>query len=382
MRTISIFGSTGSIGTQALDIAAAYSNEIKVNALTAHSNVEKLFEQVRTFRPLAAGITARATKIPKDLQFCQWYFGPDALNHMAMEVPSDDCLVAVVGMASLQCVLNARKVGKRVLLANKETLVAGGHLIMPVCDTEGDAPTLIPVDSEHSAIYQCLKGAQGNSFRRILLTASGGPFRTWNKNDIQKATVEQALCHPNWNMGRKITIDSATMFNKALEIIEAKWLFTAAPQQIQVLIHSQSIVHSMVEFEDGAVLAQLGTPDMHTPIMYAMLYPKRVEALNGRLDLTKSASLTFEEPDLDRFPSIGLAYEAMEAGNEAACVLNAANEEAVDAFLKGKIAFGHIFPTVRHTMDAVCAPATTVEEVLDADRRARLAARKYLDTLQ
>lgn len=382
MRTISVFGSTGSIGTQALDVAAAHPQDIKVHALTAHSSADKLFEQVRAFRPLAAGLTAGETAIPEDLRFCDWYFGEDAINRIALDVPSDDCLMAVVGMASLQCVLNARKMGKRVLLANKETLVAGGHLIMPVCDTEGDEPTLIPVDSEHSAIYQCLKASQGNAYRRILLTASGGPFRAWEKRDIEKATVQQALKHPNWSMGRKITIDSATMFNKALEIIEAKWLFGAEPRQIDVMIHPQSIIHSMVEFDDGAVIAQLGTPDMHTPIMYAMLYPKRAEALKERLDLTKAAALTFEQPDLERFPSISLAYEAMAAGGAAACVLNAANEAAVDAFLNGRMAFGRIFDTVRYTMDALALPAQTVEDVLAADLKARETARKYIDTLQ
>lgn len=382
MRTISVFGSTGSIGTQALDVASAYPDQIKVNALTAHSSAEKLFEQVRAFRPLAAGLTAGETAIPDDLRFCQWYFGPDAINRIALEVPSDDCLMAVVGMASLQCVLNARKMGKRVLLANKETLVAGGHLIMPVCDTGGETPTLIPVDSEHSAVYQCLKASQGNPYKNILLTASGGPFRTWVKEDIQKATVQQALKHPNWSMGRKITIDSATMFNKALEIIEAKWLFGAEPEQIRVMIHPQSIVHSMVEFHDGAVIAQLGTPDMHTPIMYAMLYPHRAEALKERLDLTKAAALTFETPDLERFPSIGLAYEAMAAGGASACVLNAANEVAVDAFLNGRIAFGRIFDTVRYTMGALALSADSADEVLVADRMARETARQYVKTLQ
>lgn len=382
MRTISVFGSTGSIGTQALDVASAYPDQIKVNALTAHSSAEKLFEQVRAFRPLAAGLTAGETAIPDDLRFCQWYFGPDAINRIALEVPSDDCLMAVVGMASLQCVLNARKMGKRVLLANKETLVAGGHLIMPVCDTGGETPTLIPVDSEHSAVYQCLKASQGNPYKNILLTASGGPFRTWAKEDIQKATVQQALKHPNWSMGRKITIDSATMFNKALEIIEAKWLFGAEPEQIRVMIHPQSIVHSMVEFHDGAVIAQLGTPDMHTPIMYAMLYPHRAEALKERLDLTKAAALTFETPDLERFPSIGLAYEAMAAGGASACVLNAANEVAVDAFLNGQVTFGKIFDTVRYTMGALALSADSADEVLVADRMARETARQYVKTLQ
>lgn len=382
MRKLAVFGSTGSIGTQALDVAQAYPDQVRITALTAHSSADTLFEQVRRFRPLAAGLTLGEVPVPDDLRFCQWYFGADAMERIAMDVPGDDCLMAVVGMASLKGVLSARRKGKRVLLANKETLVAGGHLIMPVCETEGEAPTLIPVDSEHSAIYQCLKASQGNPFQRLLLTASGGPFRTWPVEDIQRATVQQALQHPNWRMGRKITIDSASMFNKALEIIEAKWLFSARPGQIQVLIHPQSIVHSMVEFADGAVIAQMGTPDMHTPIMYAMLYPERRPALNSRLDLTRMAALTFEAPDSARFPSVSLAYEAMAAGGAAACILNAANETAVDAFLNGRITFGRIFDTVRHTMDHLSLPAETVDEVVAADLLAREKAREYIQTLQ
>lgn len=381
MRQLIVLGATGSIGTQALEIAAAYPEDIRVAALTAHGNTALLFEQVRQFRPQAAAVTSGEVAIPEDLTFCQWYFGPDALKDIVRDIPCDDVLVAVVGMASLECVLQARQLNRRVLLANKETLVAGGQIIMPVCDVLGDHPTLIPVDSEHSAIYQCLQAAQGNRYHRLILTASGGPFRTWTKEDISKATVKEALKHPNWEMGQKITIDSASMFNKALEIIEAKWLFDAQPEQIDVLVHPQSIVHSLVEFIDGAQLAQLGTPDMRTPIMYAMLYPQRKPALDEKLNLAGLGTLTFERVDLERFPAIQMAYDAMAAGRAAPCILNAANEVAVAHFLKSEIPFGAIADTVRHTLESLNLPASSVEQVLHADRMARDRAEQYIQNL-
>ncbi len=381
MRQLIVLGATGSIGTQALEIASAYPEEIHIAALTAHGNTALLFEQVRQFRPQAAAVTSGEVAIPEDLTFCQWYFGPDALKDIVRDIPCDDVLVAVVGMASLECVLQARQLNRRVLLANKETLVAGGQIIMPVCDVLGDHPTLIPVDSEHSAIYQCLQAAQGNQYHRLILTASGGPFRTWTKEDISKATVKEALKHPNWEMGQKITIDSASMFNKALEIIEAKWLFDAQPEQIDVLVHPQSIVHSLVEFIDGAQLAQLGTPDMRTPIMYAMLYPQRKPALDEKLNLAGVGTLTFERVDLERFPAIQMAYDAMAAGGAAPCILNAANEVAVAHFLKSEIPFGAIADTVRHTLESLNLPASSVEQVLHADRMARDRAEQYIQNL-
>lgn len=276
MQTIAILGSTGSIGTQALELVRLHPEEFRVVALTARSSREKLFEQVREFRPEVAGLTEPIpmSEIPEDVRFCRWVMGADALHAAAAEVPADMVLVSVVGIAGLQSVMDALGANRQVLLANKEALVTGGHLVMDAAKRIGKP--ILPVDSEHSAIFQCLQGAGGNQPVRLLLTASGGPFRTWTREQMQNATRAQALKHPNWSMGAKITIDSASMFNKALEIIEAHWLFDMPPEKIQVVVHPQSIVHSAVEFADGAVLAQLGVPDMRVPIAYAMTYPRRI----------------------------------------------------------------------------------------------------------
>ncbi len=378
-RKIIILGATGSIGTQALDVAGEYSDLVEVVALSAHSNADALFELARKYPVKAAALSGRIVPIPDDLKHISWYFGEDALEKMTVDIPCDDVLVAVTGMFSLRCVMSARKKGKRILLANKETLVAGGQWIMPLCEGEDGEPTIIPVDSEHSAIYQCLQAAQGNPYEKLILTASGGPFRTWSKEDIQKATIGQALNHPNWSMGKKITIDSASMFNKALEVIEAKWLFNAKPEEIEVLIHPQSIVHSMVSFADGAVLAQLGVADMRTPIMYAMLYPRRLPQLTQPLSLSDIGSLTFEAVDYDRFPSMRLAYKALKVGGAAPCVLNAANEVAVDAFLHEKINFGDIFDIVDHALNNLSYQARTVDEVIDIDRKTREHTKTYIE---
>ena len=269
MQTIAILGSTGSIGTQALELVRLHPEEFRVVALTARSSREKLFEQVREFRPEVAGLTEPIpmSEIPEDVRFCRWVMGEEALRAAAAEVPADMVLVSVVGIAGLQSVMDALGANRQVLLANKEALVTGGHLVMDAAKRIGKP--ILPVDSEHSAIFQCLQGAGGNQPVRLLLTASGGPFRTWTREQMQNATRAQALKHPNWSMGAKITIDSASMFNKALEIIEAHWLFDMPPAKIQVVVHPQSIVHSAVEFADGAVLAQLGVPDMRIPIQYA-----------------------------------------------------------------------------------------------------------------
>jgi len=287
-----------------------------------------------------------------------------------------------VGMVGLSSVLTALKHHKRVLLANKEALVAGGHLVMEAAAREGKN-FLLPVDSEHSAIFQCLEGAAGNAVHSIALTCSGGPFRTWEKDAIRAATRAQALKHPNWVMGQKITIDSATLFNKALEMIEAKWLFNVDPSQINVIIHPQSVIHSGVEFADGALIAQLGTPDMKLPILYAMSYPERLPTGGERLDLFRLQGLTFERPDVERFPSIRLSRECMEAGGAAGCVLNAANEVAVGHLLQAQrqedMPIGRIFDTVEEVLSRVGhLPADTLEEVLEADRLAREAARAFL----
>ena len=372
VRDIVILGSTGSIGRQALDVVDRHPDRFRVCGLTAHSNDALFIEQVRKYRPLFAGLTGKSISPPGDLRFCQWHFGPEALEMAAGQVPCDDVLVAVVGMIGLKSVLAARKAGRRVLLANKEALVAGGQLVKDLCPDDAKNPVLIPVDSEHSAIYQCLFGALGNPFSRLILTASGGPFRTWPKERIFSATLEEALSHPTWRMGEKITIDSATLFNKALEVIEAKWLFGANAQQIQVLIHPQSIVHSMVEFEDGAILAQMGLPDMRIPIAFAMAYPDRIHTGTRPTQAHDLTALQFEEPDFDRFPALRLAYEALEAGGADCCILNAANEVAVNGYLHHAIRFGQIPQVVEETLAALGPlPANSLEAVLDADRQAR-----------
>ena len=324
-RRVAILGSTGSIGTQALDIISRYPDRFEVVALTAHHRADLLFEQLRVFKPRIAALTGGECQVPADLKHLDWSFGSAALAQIAKDAPCDDILISVVGMVGLGSVLAARQAGKRVLLANKEALVAGGQLMMDLCPPDLDNPTLIPVDSEHSAIYQCLLGSRGQSYERLLLTASGGPFRTFSLAQMRQVKPAQALKHPNWSMGPKITVDSASMFNKGLEMVEAKWLFDARPDQIQVLIHPQSIVHSLVAYPDGSVLAQMGMPDMRAPIAFALAFPERIANGTRPLQLDLLGTLQFEPPDEQRFPALRLARQAMEAGGAAACVLNAAN---------------------------------------------------------
>ena len=375
MKRISILGSTGSIGTQALDICARHPEEYRVAALTAKSSREKLFAQVRAFRPEMAGLLdgIRPEEIPEDLRFCRWMSGAEALRAAAAEVAADQVLVAIVGIAGLGSVMDALRAGRQVLLANKEALVTGGHLVMDLAAKMGHP--ILPVDSEHSAIFQCLQAAGPNRPEKILLTASGGPFRTWTKERIHGATRAQALAHPNWSMGAKITVDSASMFNKGLEIMEARWLFDMPPEKIQVVVHPESIVHSAIQFADGAVLAQLGVPDMRVPIGYAMTFPNRETTGVPGPDLFALGKLTFEAPDEEKFPSLRMAKEALAAGGAACTVLNGANEEANAAFLRGEIPFGEIYTRVARALDALAAlPADSLEEIYEADRRARLAA--------
>ena len=358
MQTIAILGSTGSIGTQALELVRLHPEEFRVVALTARSSRKKLFEQVREFRPEVAGLTEPIpmSEIPEDVRFCRWVMGEEALRVAAAEVPADMVLVSVVGIAGLQSVMDAAKrIGKPIL----------------------------PVDSEHSAIFQCLQGAGGNQPVRLLLTASGGPFRTWTREQMQNATRAQALKHPNWSMGAKITIDSASMFNKALEIIEAHWLFDMPPEKIQVVVHPQSIVHSAVEFADGAVLAQLGVPDMRVPIAYAMTYPRRIPTGSKPLDLFSIGTLTFEPGDPVRFPALRLAGECLNAGGAACTILNGANEMAVAAFLRDEIPFGAISRIVEGTLEACGAmPADTLEDIFHADLEARRVAKETAEKLK
>ncbi len=383
MQTIAILGSTGSIGTQALELVRLHPEEFRVVALTARSSREKLFEQVREFRPEVAGLTETIpmSEIPEDVRFCRWVMGKEALRVAAAEVPADMVLVSVVGIAGLQSVMDALGANRQVLLANKEALVTGGHLVMDAAKRIGKP--ILPVDSEHSAIFQCLQGAGGNQPVRLLLTASGGPFRTWTREQMQNATRAQALKHPNWSMGAKITIDSASMFNKALEIIEAHWLFDMPPEKIQVVVHPQSIVHSAVEFADGAVLAQLGVPDMRVPIAYAMTYPRRIPTGSKPLDLFSIGTLTFEPGDPVRFPALRLAGECLNAGGAACTILNGANEMAVAAFLRDEIPFGAISRIVEGTLEACGAmPADTLDDIFHADLEARRVAKEIAEKLK
>ena len=372
MKRIAILGSTGSIGTQALDICRRHPEEYRVTALTARSQRDKLFEQVREFRPEMAGLTEglRESDIPEDLRFCRWMSGKEALHAAAAEVEADQVLVSIVGIAGLQSVMDALEAGRQVLLANKEALVTGGHLVMDLAARKG--LPILPVDSEHSAIFQCLQAAGPNRAEKILLTASGGPFRTWDKERIAGATREEALRHPNWNMGAKITVDSASMFNKGLEIMEARWLFDMPEDRIEVVVHPESIVHSAIQFRDGAVLAQLGAPDMRVPIGYAMSYPRRMETGVSAPDLFALGKLTFEKPDPDKFPALRLARECLRAGGAACTVFNGANEEAVAAFLRGEIPFGRIAERVEDALNRLGGmKADCLEDIWEADRLAR-----------
>lgn len=379
MIRLAILGSTGSIGRQTIQVWSLHRDEYRIKALCAHRNAELLFEQARLTGAEVLGLTGGEAEIPPDLKNRTWYFGPDALEKIAALDIVDTVVAAVVGFAGLRGVIEARRHHKKVLLANKETLVAGGELVMNMCKPEGNQPVLLPVDSEHSAIFQCIHGEENNEVYRIWLTASGGPFRTWEKEKIYHATRAQALGHPTWSMGNKITVDSASMFNKALEIIEARWLFDIQPERIQVAVHPQSIVHSMVEFEDGAIKAQLGSPDMRVPIMYAMSYPDRKCAGAKRLDFTSIRQLDFFPPDTDRFPAIRMAYDVLKAGGTAPCILNAANEVAAMAFLSERIAFGRIPEIVEETLNSIGSmPSDNLESIIEADRIARLKAESMI----
>ena len=377
MRTIAILGATGSIGTQALDIVRRYPERFRANCLTAHGASDKLFELVREFRPDVAALVNAPEHIPEDLRFCHWVFGPDSTVKALLAAKSQDALCAIVGIAGLDAVWTALDVCQRVLLANKEALVTGGDLVMEKAARKGIP--MLPVDSEHSAIFQCLQGRQGNPVRRLLLTASGGALRSWKKEAIYSATVKDVLAHPTWNMGGKITVDCASMVNKGLEIIEAHHLFQMPAEKIDVVVHPQSIVHSMVEFEDGAVLAQLGNPDMRGPIGYAMGYPERMPYDARPLDFAALGHLDFAAPDTDRFPALLMAIEALKAGGSAPVVLNGANEVAVGAFLKERIPFGRIPEIIRAALDAVpFAPIQSIGDVYEADAAARRVARRQL----
>lgn len=352
MKHVAIIGSTGSIGTQTLEIAR-WNQDIKICALSAGRNIDLLEKQAREFRPEIVGLWDErlADELKdrlKDMDI-RVVSGMDGLIEIAEYKTSDILVTAIVGMIGIRPTVAAIKAGKDIALANKETLVTAGHIIMPLAKEKG--VSILPVDSEHSAIFQSLQGNTHDSIEKILLTASGGPFRGKSREFLKHVKLEDALKHPNWSMGRKITIDSATMVNKGLEVIEAKWLFDVAPENIQVVIQPQSIIHSMVEYKDGAVIAQLGTPDMKLPIQYALFYPERRYMPGDRLDFTKLSSIVIETPDMNTFLGLRYAYEAIGIGGSMPTVFNAANEYAVKQFLDRKIDFLDIYDIIRASMD-------------------------------
>ena len=380
MRTLAILGATGSIGRQTLDIVRCAGDKFKVTALAARSDADALFDLIREFHPAVAALCVEPKEIPADVRDCEWFFGEDAAIQAVRAAKADDVLSAVVGIAGLPAALEALEVSQRLLLANKESLVTGGSLVMGRAAALGKP--VVPVDSEHSAIFQCLQARQGNPLRRLILTASGGPFRTWPKEDIERATAAQALGHPTWRMGPKITVDCASMMNKGLEVIEAHHLFSMPLEKIDVVVHPQSIIHSMIEFEDGAVLAQLGMPDMRVPIGYAMGYPERIPFGGERIDFAKLGQMTFEAPDMDRFPCLRMAIEAQRAGGVMPVALNGANEEAVAAFLAGRIPFGGIARVVETVLERTASRnVETLADVYEADARARAEAQAVLKAL-
>ena len=365
MKKIAILGSTGSIGTQTLEIART-NGDLEITALAAGSNVERLEAQIREFHPsLAAVWTEEKAKELKsrirDLDV-RVVTGMEGLIEVAEQPESGILVTAIVGMIGIRPTIAAMKAGKDIALANKETLVTAGHIIMPLAEECG--VRILPVDSEHSAIFQCLNGENRGELHKILLTASGGPFRGKKKEELRDVQVEDALKHPNWSMGRKITIDSATLVNKGLEMMEARWLFGVEPEDIKIVVQPKSIIHSMVEFADGAVIAQLGTPDMKLPIQYALYYPQRRYLPGERLDFWKLGQITFEEPDMENFPGLGLAFDAAAAGGSLPTVYNAANERAVALFLDRKIGFLEIPELIERCMkEHKVIKAPSVEEI-------------------
>ena len=381
MKKISLLGSTGSIGVSCLEVVADFPEHFEIVALTGAKNLPLLADQIRRFRPqLAAVLNETDALTLRGLvkgSATEILFGMEGLVQCAAHTEAQMTLSAIVGAAGLVPTLAAIEAGKDVALANKETLVTAGALVMAAVARKG--VRLFPVDSEHSALFQSLEGHRSVDVRRLILTASGGPFRTWSLAQMQRVTPAHALAHPNWSMGRKISVDSATMMNKGLEIIEAHWLFAVPVERINVQIHPQSIVHSMVEYCDGAVIAQLGVPDMKTPIAYALSYPERIPLKSPPLDLCSIGTLTFEEPDLLRFPCLQLACAAMAAGGVAPAVLNAANEIAVEAFLAGKIAFLDIPAIIQQVLDRHTPhPPVHLDDILHADRFARMEARRLI----
>lgn len=376
-KRIAILGSTGSIGRSTLDVIEHLGPEYRAVALSGHRQGRELLEQVRKHRPAAVAITSETTdaalleEIRRSVETL--YVGPQGLVEMVGRDDVDMVVAAIVGAAGLAAVFAAVRAGKPVALANKESLVVAGSLLIPEARRR-DVP-ILPIDSEHSAVFQAIRCGRREEIRRVILTASGGPFRTASREQIERATLSDALNHPTWRMGNKVTIDSATMFNKGLELIEACWLFDLPPEQVEVVVHPESVVHSMVEFVDGSTVAQLSPPDMRTPIQYAITYPDRLPGIGRTMEWRQRVSLNFEPPDLERFPGLRIAYEVAKTGGTSGAVMNAANEVAVEAFMAGKIAFGEISRTVeliirRHRVQL----SPSLDDLLQADRWARAEA--------
>lgn len=379
-KNVAILGCTGSIGTQALDVIRAHPESFIVEVLTANSNADLLIRQALEFQPNTVVIGdenklgfVREALAGKDVKV---YAGQKSIEQVVQMESVDVVLAAIVGYAGLASTLSAIRAKKQIALANKETLVVAGELVTGLARENG--VNIYPVDSEHSAIFQCMAGEWNNPIEKIILTASGGPFRGKKKTDLEKVTPAQALKHPNWDMGAKITIDSATLMNKGLEVIEAKWLFHLKPEQIEVIVHPQSIVHSLVQFRDGSLKAQLGLPDMKLPIQYALSYPDRLPSDFERFDFTRYPELQFLPPDLESFPCLALAFDAMKKGGVVPCMLNAANEVAVNAFLSGRLPFIKIPEVIEKTMNKAAAIARPLyDDYVRADREARERAKEY-----
>ncbi len=380
-KHIAILGSTGSIGTQALEVIANQKELFEIEVLTAHSNCELLITQAKKFKPNVVVITDQSKyKKVNNALFdlgIKVYAGKEALAEVVEMEDIDLVLTALVGYAGLNPTIRAIKAGKNIALANKETLVVAGCLISLLCKEYG--VSIYPVDSEHSALFQCLVGEENNAIEKIYLTASGGPFRGWKKQELSTVKKEQALKHPNWDMGAKITIDSATLMNKGLEVIEAKWLFDLKAEQIEVVVHPQSIIHSAVQFEDGSIKAQLGLPDMKLPIQYALGFPERLKNSFKRFNFLDYPHLTFEKPDRKTFRNLDLAYTAMGKGGNMPCILNAANEIAVAAFLKDEIGFLNMSDLIANCMEKITfVPNPSYEDFVETDKQTRILANKLL----
>lgn len=383
-KRITVLGATGSIGVSTLDVIARHPKRFEVFALSGHTQLERLLQQCLQFRPRYVVVldddsaSTLAARLKAADSTCEVLVGIDAMEQVAATPDVDVVMAAIVGAAGLRPTLAAARAGKTVLLANKETLVVAGQLFMQAVAESG--ATLLPIDSEHNAIFQALPprfdgNLPVNGVAKIILTASGGPFRTWPLEKLRDVTPEQACAHPNWSMGRKISVDSASMMNKGLEVIEARWLFNASAEQIDVLIHPQSVIHSMVSYIDGSVIAQMGNPDMRTPIAYALAYPERMDAGVAQLDLAAIATLQFEKPDLQRFPCLQLAFDCLRDGGDRSAVMNAANEVAVSAFLEQQIRFDQIAQLVDATLQRMPLQAlASLEQVLAIDTEARCIA--------